>query len=108
MWWYRGDVAPRHLRFALRDVTFAGVAVPGATMDCWQDANGQAQWSVRVVTRSMPPVDDGELVGRTADGRIVSGHVLVADRQVGLSGRREMLVVFHGSGHLSGLEDLPL
>jgi hypothetical protein len=62
---YRGDVtvvdvASRHRRFALHAVTYAGVAMPGATMDCWQDARGQARWSARVVTRSCPAVAAGK------------------------------------------------
>ena len=100
--WYRGAVALRHERFALHDVTFAGVSLPGATMDCWEDARGQSQWVARVLTRSCPAVEDGELTGLTADGRTLSGHVLVADHQVGPGSRRETLVVFHGSGTLSG------
>jgi hypothetical protein len=50
-------------------------------------------------------LDEGELMGRTADGRAISGHVLVAGRQVGAGGRRETLVEFHGSGDLRGLLD---
>ena len=103
MGWYRSEMAPRHKRFALHDVTFAGVPLPGATMDCWEDTRGQSQWLARVLTRSCPAVDEGELSGQTADGRTVSGHVLVADQQVGPGGRRETLVVFHGSGALHGL-----
>ena len=99
---YRGVVVPRHQRFALFDVTFAGVALPAATIDCWDDARGQPQWLARVLTRLCPVVEDGELSGRTADGRTLSGHALVADQQVGPGGRRETLVVFHGSGTLSG------
>jgi hypothetical protein len=97
----------RHLRFALSLVTFSGVSLPGATMDCWVDDAGRAQWSARLVTRTGPILDEGELSGRTADGRVLSGHVLVADRQVGAGGRRETLVEFHGSGELHGLADLP-
>ena len=100
-------MAVRHQRFALKDVTFDGVAMPGATLDCWQDEGGNAQWSARVVTRLGPVLDEGELSGRTNDGRVVSGHALVADRQGGPGGRREMLLVFHGSGDLRGLTDLP-
>lgn len=93
----------RHQRFALFDVTFAGVAMPGATMDCWQDTQGQPQWVARVLTRVSPTAEDGELSGRTADGRTLTGHVLVADQGVGPGGRRETLIVFHGSGTLHGL-----
>jgi hypothetical protein len=100
-------MARRHSRFALTDVTFAGVSLPGATMDCWEDSAGNAQWSARVVTRTGPILDEGELAGRTADGRLISGHVVVADRQVGAGGRRETLVEFHGSGSLHGLSVMP-
>ena len=34
----------------------------------------------------------------------ISGHALVAGRQVGAGGRRETLVEFHGSGDLRGLD----
>ena len=97
----------RHQRFALLDVTFAGASLPSATIDCWEDAAGHAQWSARVVTRTGPDLDEGELAGRTADGRAISGHVLVAGRQVGAGGRRETLVEFHGSGDLHGLGEQP-
>jgi hypothetical protein len=96
-------VTPRHQRFALFDVVFAGVSLPSATMDCWEDTRGQPQWVARVLTRLTPTVEDGELSGRTADGRTLSGHVLVADQQAGPGSRRETLVVFHGSGTLHGL-----
>jgi len=95
-------VALRHERFALLDVTFAGVPLPSATMDCWNDTNGQPQWVARVLTRSCPVVADGELTGRTASGRALSGHAVVADQQVGSGSRRETLVVFHGAGELRG------
>jgi len=102
MGWYRQGVTLRHQRFALFDATFAGVSLPGATMDCWQDSRGQPQWVARVLTRLCPVVEDGELSGHTADGRALSGHALVADQQVGPSSRRETLIVFHGSGTLHG------
>ena len=102
MRWYRHAVTLKHERFALFDVTFAGVSLPAATMDCWQDTRGQPQWLARVLTRLCPMVADGELSGRTASGRTLSGHALVADQQVGPGSRRETLVVFHGSGTLHG------
>ena len=100
---YRGDVTTRHVRFALHDVTFGGVSLPGATVDCWDDSEGHSRWSARIVTRVGPALDEGELTGRTADGRSLSGHAVVADRQVGAGGRRETLVELHGSGELAGL-----
>ncbi len=96
-------MARRHRRFALLDVTFEGASLPSATIDCWEDSTGHAQWSARVVTRTGPILDEGELAGRTADGRTITGHVLVAGRQVGAGGRRETLIEFHGSGDLHGL-----
>jgi hypothetical protein len=101
--WYGQVVTVRHQRFALFDVTFAGVALPGATIGCWEDARGQPQWVARVLTRLGPMAENGELTGRTADGRILSGMALVADQQVGSGSRRETLVIFHGSGTLNGL-----
>jgi hypothetical protein len=103
--WYRGVVTTRHLRFAIHDVTFAGVGLPGATVDCWDDQNGDSHWSARIVTRTGPDLDEGELTGRTDDGRSLSGHCIVADRQVGAGGSRETLVELHGSGVLHGLQE---
>jgi hypothetical protein len=97
-------VTTQHRRFALLDVTFGGVSLPGATMDLWLDGSGHSQWSARIVTRVGPDLDEGELTGRTADGKIVAGHALVASRQVGAGGRRETLVELHGTGDLSGLD----
>jgi hypothetical protein len=97
------DVTSRHSRFALLDVTFGGVSLPGATVDCWDDSEGHSQWSARIVTRVGPALDEGELTGRTADGRSLSGYAVVANRQVGAGGRRETLVELHGSGELRGL-----
>ena len=99
---YRYGVPPRHQRLALHDVTFAGIALPGATLDCWHDANGNPQWVARVITRVAPEPQEGELSGRTGDGRILSGHALIADHQVGPGSRRETLIVFHGAGTLNG------
>jgi hypothetical protein len=95
-------VSRKHQRFVLFDVTFAGVPQPDATMDCWHDARGEPQWQARVLTRQPPEVVDGELAGRTADGRMLAGHALVADQQVGPGSRRETIIVFHGSGTLNG------
>ncbi len=82
-------------------MTFAGVALPGATVDLWEDDSGNAQWSARIVTRLKLASEAGELTGHTADGRAVAGQVLVAGREVGSVGRRETLVEFHGSGELT-------
>lgn len=91
----------RHQRFAIHDVTFNGTSMPGATIDEWRDVAGNDQWSARLVARLGPVLDEGELAGTTADGRLMTGHALVADRQVGPGGRRDLLIVFHGSGALT-------
>ena len=96
-------MAAKHQRFALHDVTFAGVSLPAATIDCWEDTQGRPQWLARVLVRSRSQVDDGELSGHTADGRALSGHALVADQQVGPGGMKQTLIVFHGAGTLHGL-----
>jgi hypothetical protein len=101
--WYRGPVTTKHVRFAIHDVTFGGIGLPGATVDCWDDSEGHSRWSARIVTRVGPALDEGELTGRMADGRSLSGHAVVANRQVGAGGRRETLVELHGSGDLHGL-----
>ncbi len=99
---YGSGVVPRHERFSLRDVTFAGVGLPGATIDCWDDASGRPQWQARVLVRARPSADEGELAGRTADGRALSGRARVADGQVDAGSRREVLLVLHGAGTLHG------
>ncbi|HVL53865.1 MAG TPA: hypothetical protein VM344_06350 [Vitreimonas sp.] len=94
----------RHRRFALRDVKFAGIDVPDATVDVWEDESGRAQWSARIVTRHPLAVEAGELAGHTADGRMMTGQVVIGARQMGPGGRRETLVEFHGSGELQVAE----
>jgi hypothetical protein len=100
-------VARRHRRFILLDVTFAGEPFQSATMDWWEDEQGHTQWSARALMRFGDIPDEGELAGHTRDGRAVSGHVLVADRQMGPGGRRQTLVEFHGAGELNGLDSSP-
>ena len=90
-------MATHHQRFALHDVTLAGVALPGATLDCWEQ--GGARWSARLVTKRGQVVDAGELVGRISDGRVVSGQATIGDRMPAGNG---ILVTFHGSGPLRG------
>lgn len=95
----------RHLRFALLDVTFAGAPLPSATMDVWQDDNGVARWSARALMPAGQAAESGRLVGRTKDGRHLSGDVDIANRQTGPGGPRgQTLVELHGSGPLEGLD----
>jgi hypothetical protein len=77
--------------------------MPGATLDYWEDVQGPASWSVRLMTRGCPTIDDGELAGETSSGQPISGHVVIVDRQAAGVGRRDTLVVFRGVGLLNGL-----
>ncbi len=96
---------PTHLRFALLDVMFAGAALPSATMDVWKDSGGATQWSARALMPAGQVAERGRLTGRLKDGRLVAGHVDVANRQVGPGGPRgQTLVELHGSGLLEGLD----
>jgi hypothetical protein len=84
---------------------FAGVALPGATVDLWQDDTGVARWSVRALMPGAQAAESGRLTGRTKDGRTLSGEVAVANRQMGPGGPRgQTLVELHGSGPLEGLD----
>ena len=97
-------VTTKHVRFAIHDVTFGGDRVCQARRStAGTTARGKSRWSARIVTRVGPAIDEGELTGRMADGRSLSGYAVVANRQVGAGGRRETLVELHGSGALNGL-----
>ena len=95
----------KHERFALHDLTFAGLPVPGATIDRWLDDAGNLQWSARLITRALPVAQAGQIAGLMRDGRRVSGYAVIADRQGQPGGNREHLLVFHGSGDLAGVEE---
>jgi hypothetical protein len=98
-------VPRNHRRFALLDVTFAGVPLPSATMDLWEDDQGRHQWSVRALMPVSQHAESGRLVGRTKDDRVLSGEVELANRQVGPSGPRgQTLVELHGNGAIEGLD----
>jgi len=90
----------KHRRFALLEVTYAGAAVPNATIDCWEDDLGRIQWSARALVTSAGLPDSGRLTGHTKDGTVVSGEVLVANHQMGPGGPRQTLVEFRGTGEL--------
>ena len=94
-----------HRRFALLDVMFAGAPLPSATMDVWEDDSRVARWSARALMPAAQEAERGRLTGRTKDGRLVSGEVEVANRQMGPGGPRgQTLVELHGSGPLEGLD----
>jgi hypothetical protein len=95
----------KHRRFALLEVTYAGAPVPNATMDCWEDDLGRIQWSARALVTTAGLPDSGRLTGRTKEGRIVSGEVLVANHQMGPGGPRQTLVEFRGTGELEEVSE---
>jgi hypothetical protein len=98
-------VPTSHRRFPLLDVTFAGAPIPSATMDVWEDDGGVARWSARALMPATQTASGGLLAGRMKDGRLVSGEVEVANRQVGPAGPRgQTLVELHGSGPLETVE----
>jgi hypothetical protein len=98
-------VPSRHRRFALLDVTFAGVALPSATVDLWEDDGGVSRWSVRALMPLTQTAESGRLTGRTKDGLQLSGDVALANRQAGPGGPRgQTLVELHGTATLEGLE----
>jgi hypothetical protein len=97
-------VPSSHRRFALLEVTFAGTALPSATMDVWEDDSGVARWSARALMPAAQTAESGRLTGKAKDGRVISGEVEVANRQMGPGGPRgQTLVELHGSGPLEGL-----
>ena len=96
-------VVSRHVRFSLHDVTFAGIRLPGATVDCWDDASGRPWWQARVLTRALSRQSRRESSPATPPiGRALSGPARVADEQVDTGSRREVLLVLHGAGTLRG------
>jgi hypothetical protein len=97
-------VASHHHRFALHDVTFAGTALPSATVDLWEDDGGVSRWLVRALMPQSQQAESGRLTGRMKDGRQLSGEVKVAARQAGPGGPRgQTLVELHGTDALEGL-----
>lgn len=83
-------------------MTFGDVKVPGATLDCWEDDGGEAHWSARIVGRFASLPESGQLVGRRANGELVSGSALMAPLTAPLRRSTETLVELHGRGDLEG------
>ncbi len=89
-------VVRNHRRFALTDVTLAGEAVGGATVDSWIADAGVACWSARLL---MPPVaaaTQAELAGTMRSGQRVRGLVQVAEVRAGPRNGRSVLVELLG------------
>jgi hypothetical protein len=92
-------VVRRHRRFALDDVTLGGEPVGGATVDAWEDDEGNERWAARLLMPAARAAADGPLAGTTRDGR-VRGDVQVGDNRPGPRSGRVLLVELHGQGPL--------
>lgn len=90
-----------HRRFELLQVTLGGAPIGSATVDTWEDQDGESQWSARVLMKIGHGLSDGLLSGLTRDGRALSGQVRVGEDQQGPSGARSVLVELHGRGPLA-------
>jgi hypothetical protein len=93
-----------HRRFTLREVTFGGLPVGGATVDVWEDAGGAERWSVRLLMPLAHPLREGVLAGTAVGGQRFSGTVHLADTTAGPRRGREVLAELHGDGPL-GVEE---
>ena len=89
-----------HQRFALKEVTFDGAPVGGATVDAWLDESGTARWSARLLVPLQLAVGSGVLVGTTRDGRRLRGDAGLGDTRPGPRSARVVLVELHGRGPL--------
>jgi hypothetical protein len=90
----------RHRRFELLEVSFADVPIGRCTMDHWEDDHGQEQWTARVLMDRAHGSTAGILVGRTREGRTLSGPAEFAADQEGPRGARTVLAELRGVGPL--------
>jgi hypothetical protein len=97
-------MAPAHRRFELLDVTLDDLPIGRCTIDQWQDASGQTQWSARVLMARAHGTTSGRLVGRTRESQYLAGPAVFGSDQDGPRGGRAMLVELHGTGPLVRVE----
>ena len=90
-----------HRRFELLDVTLDEEPIGRCTIDAWEDDNGIAQWTARVLMKAGHESPNGRLIGRTREGRWLSGPVRFAGDQLGPGGGRMVLGELHGQGTLA-------
>jgi hypothetical protein len=86
-----------HRRFALKDVTLAGLPVGGATVDAWRDSENTMHWSARVVVPAAHPVAHGRLEGAMPDGRRLGGEATLVGVTAGPRSRAQVLAEFRGT-----------
>ena len=94
-----------HRRFELLDVVFDDLPIGRCTIDQWEDARGQIQWSARVLMDRAHETASGQLVGHTRDGHFLAGPATFAAHQDGPRGARTVLVELHGTGALVQIPD---
>jgi hypothetical protein len=100
-------VVRRHRRFELLDVTLADAPIGSCTIDLWEDDGGAEQWSARVLMKLGHGSTEGTLIGRTRDGRFLTGMARFAADQQGPRGGRTVLVELHGQGPLAETTEPP-
>jgi hypothetical protein len=83
----------------------AGQPIGRCTIDEWQDARGDRQWTARVLMARDHGPTTGELVGRTREGGYLAGPATFAADHVGPGGARTVLVELHGTGPLVRTSD---
>ena len=98
-------MATAHRRFELLDVVLGDVPIGRCTIDHWQDARGNTQWSARVLMPRDHGTGSGRLVGRTREGAFLAGEATFAADQDGPRGGRTVLVELHGTGPLATIDD---
>ena len=96
-----------HRRFELLQVTLGEIPIGSCTIDLWEDDTGGEQWSARVLMKTGHGSTEGVMVGRTRDGRTLSGQARFATDQQGPRGGRTVLVELHGLGPLEEAPALP-
>lgn len=90
----------RHERFALTDVSYAGVAIGSATVDVWESSAGAVVWCARVLVAIGDLPTNGPFAGMMRDGRLRSGQCHVGNGVLGPMSRSKQIVELLGEGSL--------
>ena len=98
-------MARPHRRFELFDTVLDDLPIGHCTIDQWEDARGDVQWTARVLMARAHGTKSGRLVGRTREGWFLAGPAMFATDQDGPRGGRSVLVELHGTGALVQIGD---
>ena len=90
----------KHRRFELLEVSLGEIPIGSCTIDLWEDDDGREHWAARVLMKTGHGSTEGMLLGRTRDGRVLTGPARFAADQQGPRGGRTVLVELHGLGPL--------